>query len=132
MENKTTLIRAIVQTIDWKNRAEGEWYDRVCWRLDRLIDMLPHGAGINSTSEIIDYNMDKNGNCTMVSFRSDYHHMNADGYYDGWTQHTVKVYPDWAGVRLNITGRNRNDIKDYLHETWDYALSQDIDMPINW
>jgi hypothetical protein len=132
MENKTTLIRAIVQTIDWKNRAEGEWHDRACWRLDRLVDMLPHGSGIDSTSEIIDYKMDKNGNCTMVSFRSDYHHMNADGYYDGWTQHTVKVYPDWAGVRLNITGRNRNDIKDYLHATWDYALSQDIDMPINW
>jgi hypothetical protein len=59
MENKTTLIRAIVRTIDWKNRAEGEWYDRACWRLDRLIDMLPHGAGINSTSEIIDYKTDK-------------------------------------------------------------------------
>jgi hypothetical protein len=56
----------------------------------------------------------------------------SDGYYDGWTDHTVKVYPDWSGVRLNITGRNRNDIKDYLYETWDYALSQEIDMPINW
>jgi hypothetical protein len=92
MENKTTLIRAIVRTIDWKNRAEGEWYDRACWRLDRLIDMLPHGAGINSTSEIIDYKTDKQGNCTMVSFRSDFHHMNADGHYDGWTQHTVKIH----------------------------------------
>jgi len=55
-------------------------------------------------------------------FHCSYHHMNENGYYDGWTDHIVHVTPSLIhGFRLRITGTNRNGIKDYLvdiYRTW--------------
>ena len=33
-------------------------------------------------------------------------------------------------IHIKITGRNRNDIKDYLHELFDYALRQEAPVPL--
>jgi hypothetical protein len=53
--------------------------------------------------------------------------MNDNGMYDGWTTHQVIVTPSLAfGFTLKITGRDRNQIKDYLSETYHYALEQHI------
>lgn len=51
-----------------------------------------------------------------------YHHMDEGGYYDGWTDHTITITPSFDGIDIAIGGRNRNDIKDYLHEVYYYAL----------
>lgn len=51
--------------------------------------------------------------------------MNDAGYYDGWTEHTITVTPAFiGGFELSISGRNRNDIKDYISEVFNQALSQ--------
>jgi hypothetical protein len=56
-------------------------------------------------------------------FRGSYHHMNDAGYYDGWTDHDVIVRPSlFHGFTLKITGRDRNEIKDYLYDIFDLAL----------
>jgi hypothetical protein len=52
-----------------------------------------------------------------------FHHMTEYGYYDGWTEHTVRVYPEFDGFRMTISGRNRNDIKDYIYDTFHDCLS---------
>jgi len=52
--------------------------------------------------------------------------MNENGYYDGWTSHTVTVTPGWNGPELRITGRDRNQIKDYLYDTFHYALCEQL------
>jgi hypothetical protein len=52
--------------------------------------------------------------------------MNDTGYYDGWTEHTVTVTPSFSGINIRVSGRNRNDIKDYIHETFSYALRSDV------
>lgn len=121
-----TLIQGIALMISWRDRiaddpSKRKWYEIANATLDRLLQALPHGSGIDLDPEILDikYQGDR---ITMIAFRSDFHHMNDHGYYDGWTEHTVRVYPDWDGFRLVITGRNRNDIKSYLYETWDHAL----------
>jgi hypothetical protein len=50
--------------------------------------------------------------------------MNETGFYDGWTDHTIKVRASLIhGVRLSISGRDRNDLKDHLHELFESALS---------
>jgi hypothetical protein len=36
------------------------------------------------------------------------------------------VTPIFGGFDIRVTGRNRNDIKDYIAETFDSALNQDI------
>ena len=52
--------------------------------------------------------------------------MDDAGFYDGWTGHTITITPSFSGINLRISGPNRNDIKDYLYETFDYALSRDV------
>jgi hypothetical protein len=58
-------------------------------------------------------------------FTCSYHHMNSDGYYDGWTEHEIIAKPSLVhGIDLEVKGRNRNEIKDYLHDTFYTCLNQ--------
>jgi hypothetical protein len=50
-----------------------------------------------------------------------------DGFYSGWTDHTVIVRPSFRGINVRISGRDRNGIKEYLAETYDYALTQEVE-----
>lgn len=53
--------------------------------------------------------------------------MNENGFYDGWTEHTITVRADLAhGFKISISGRNRNEIKDYLHEVFSDCLETEI------
>src|SRR3990172_7258877 len=55
-----------------------------------------------------------------------YHHMNESGMYDGWTEHEIWVRASLvSGIDLKITGRDRHEIKDYLYEMFQYALTRD-------
>jgi hypothetical protein len=51
--------------------------------------------------------------------------MNDVGYYDGWTEHTVTVTGSLtSGYKMTISGRDRNDIKEYLYETFSAWLDE--------
>jgi len=52
--------------------------------------------------------------------------MNDGGMYDGWTEHTVSITPAFAGINVSVSGRNRNDIKDYLGDTFQCALTAEV------
>lgn len=63
-----------------------------------------------------------------LSFRTSFHHMDEHGGYDGWTEHFVHVTPDWKGIVLVVTGRDRNQIKEYIAETFHQALMQEVEV----
>lgn len=93
---------------------------------DELLDTiqreyLPSGCGIDSgtTIDVDDCNRGR------VVLNTAYHHMNEGGYYDGWTEHRVIVSPEFDGITIDVKGRNRNDIKDYLAETLDHCLNEE-------
>lgn len=89
--------------IDWQV-AHGD-------RINRLVDWyLPRGAGFDSGTTF-DYEA---STPQRLVFQTSFHHMNDGGYYDGWTEHTVIVTPTFDGVNVRVTGRDRNDIKDYI------------------
>ena len=45
--------------------------------------------------------------------------MDEHGSYDEWTDHTVIVTASLIhGLNIKITGRNRNDIKEYLRDVF--------------
>jgi hypothetical protein len=53
--------------------------------------------------------------------------MNENGFWDGYTDHTIIVKPSLQfDFTLRITGPNRNDVKEYLAQTFDYALRKDV------
>lgn len=53
--------------------------------------------------------------------------MDDNGFYDGWTEHKVTVTASLVfGMKIAISGPNRNDIKDYIHQTFESILSTEL------
>lgn len=82
----------------------------------------PHGSGIDSDVRIDLSKSRENRIVLDVSF----HHMNIDGYYTCWSDHQVVVTPSLVhGFNIRVTGKNINDIKEYLSDVFQYFLAQD-------
>jgi len=97
------------------------WVSRWDDRLRELEDMLPSGSGFDSGTQIL-----KNESSTdRIVLQTSFHHM-VEGYYDGWTDHRIIVRPSFiGGFKLTVGGSNRNDIKEYIYETFEYELSSE-------
>ncbi|MFZ3215660.1 MAG: hypothetical protein WA192_06335 [Candidatus Acidiferrales bacterium] len=84
---------------------------------------MPSGCGIDSGIKF-DYNASKPN---RLVFHTSFHHMDQNGYYDGWSDHTIIVTPDLAsGFDIRVIGRDRNDVKNYLGEMYHHALSAEL------
>ena len=85
---------------------------------------FPRGSGFDAGTHL---DWDKSTTSKLV-FRTEFHHMNDVGYYDGWTQHEVIVKPSFLfDCDIRITGRDRNQIKDYIDEVFNNTLARDED-----
>lgn len=107
-------------TLDHWTRVQSDAEDS----LDYILrNYLPSGSGIDNGTKL-----NEASRSTRLIFDFGFHHMDEWGFYDGWTEHSAIVTPSLEReFDLRITGRNRNEIKDSLHETFDVALSQGID-----
>ena len=83
---------------------------------------FPSGSGFDAGTQL-----DKDGSTgERLVFTTAFHHMNENGLYDGWTNHKVIVTPSLEmGCRIKITGRDRNEIKDYIGERFQSVLSKE-------
>ena len=85
---------------------------------------MPHGSGFDSGTKI-DLSA---SHADKLVFDTAYHHMNDAGFYDGWTEHRVTVTPSLhRQFNLRISGRNRNDIKEYVNEEFYYKLAYNVE-----
>lgn len=102
-----------------------EWTEKHAEAIEKNVkNFLPHGSGIDSDIVFDFYK----SNAEKLVFHFSFHHMNENGFYDGWTDHTLTVKPSLQfDIDLSISGRNRNDIKEYLHQTFSAALVDLID-----
>lgn len=123
---KRTLAQAFSDTFQaYQNcvRTENrEWKDRHYDRLGQLEKMMPSGSGIDRGVKL---DFERSAPQKLV-FSTHYHHMK-EGFYDGWTDHVVTVTPVFGGIELRISGRDRNQIKEYLHDTLYHALMGEVD-----
>jgi hypothetical protein len=101
-----------------------QWQERHCEALRNLImDHLPHGSGFDSGVAL-----DTKATANRLVFNVEYHHMSDAGYYDDWSSHQVIVTPDLSmGFEVRVTGRDRNQIKDYIADVFCTALNEEID-----
>jgi hypothetical protein len=54
--------------------------------------------------------------------------MDENGFYDGWTDHTITIRPDLVfQFDMRISGRNKNEIKDYIAECFFHALNAEVE-----
>lgn len=102
-----------------------EWFARHTQTIESLVrEHMPSGSGFDSGTQFIFPESKPN----RLVFFTEFHHMNDGGYYDGWTKHNVIVTPDLVcGFDLHVTGRDRNNIKDYIGDAFQEALSRDIE-----
>ena len=121
---KGTLYQLIASTVDAMTRCTDEWKQKHNETLTTLEDYLPSGSGIDSGTEI---DRERSTGEKIVLY-TEYHHMNETGMYDGWTDHTITVRPSLIHrIRLTISGRDRNEIKDYLHDVYYWALCENLE-----
>ena len=124
------LYSELASTVDAMHRCEekpeqyGEWASKHADAINTLVHKyMPSGSGFDCGTQLdcIESHAEK------LVFTTSFHHMNDGGYYDGWTEHTITVTPSFiGGFNLRISGRNRNDIKDYIHETFSQALKTEL------
>lgn len=102
-----------------------EWHEKHTNRITEIVaKYMPTGSGFDNGTHL---DLDASTENKLV-FTTAYHHMNESGMYDGWTDHTVTVTPAFVGnFDIRISGRNRNDIKEYMHDTFSGALTSTID-----
>lgn len=110
------LIDRIVGSLMALKSAIPEWRERHLEVLEEIQRYhLPGGSGFDRGTRI---DLDKS-TPERVVFTTSFHHMDENGHYNGWTDHTVVVTPSFVyGVNIRVTGRNKNNIKEYIDETF--------------
>jgi hypothetical protein len=98
--------------------------------LNQVVKTAPSGSGIDNGTN---FSFDESEENKLV-FTFDYHHMNDDGYYIGWSSYKVVVTPSLAfGFELDITNSENEAIIDeadfdYFHEVYHSWLDSEIEI----
>ena len=100
-----------------------EWIVKHSETIDRLCQtFMPSGSGFDAGTTL-DVNR---SSAEKLIFDSAYHHMDANGCYDGWSDLTITVKPSLQfEINIKITGlrrKNRHDM-DYMMDTFYEALN---------
>jgi hypothetical protein len=98
-----------------------EWADLHKEAADELCKAhLPSGAGLD-LGPCLDWALSTGEH--LVFKQCDFHHMDENGGYYGWTEHKVNVRPSLQfGFQVSVSGRNHNDIKDYIADCFHDAM----------
>lgn len=106
------------------NDKTREMLEHVETTLERVVNAyLPNGSGFNAGTELLEDECKDDKLVFMVG----YHHMNEHGYYDGWTHHKIVVTPSFTGFNVTVGGRDKNEIKDFIAETFYDCLTTHIE-----
>lgn len=100
------------------------WEEKWTTKIHELTEeFMPSGSGFDAGTIL---ELEESTGEKLV-FTTSFHHMDEHGFYDGWTEHKVIVTPSLQfGFNLRVTGRDQNEIKDYIAEVFQMALSSDI------
>ena len=121
MKTYHKLSRAIGALARCEACGNTQWAEKWQAALDEIVSELPKGGGFDAGTKI-----DEKSTPERIVFNTAFHHMNETGMYDGWTEHSVILTASLEmGYRLKVTGRDRNDIKSYIHECFGSVLAMD-------
>ena len=104
-------IQARINCINSNNTEWKEKHEDVIMGFEKL---LPSGSGLDSGCK---FDLEKS-NSHKIVINTSFHHMDENGMYDGWTDHTITLTPTFGGFDIKISGRDRGMIKDYLCDTF--------------
>ena len=116
------LLSGLVSARAWCDKngsSEGE--QKHFASIEHLVsEYFPSGAGFDSGTAI---DLDVSTGNKLV-FNTSFHHMDDSGYYCEWTEHRVTIRPDLqSGFHVaSVSGRDRNEIKEYIAEVFATTL----------
>lgn len=111
----STLVAACEALRDCQATPNHPWTSRWASLLDSIeANLLPSGSGFDNGTKI-----DREAtNARRISLTFDFHHMDENGFYDGWTSHNVTIYPTFGHLEVIVSGRNKSQIRDYAAEVF--------------
>ena len=106
-----------------KDSACRDWEQKHLQRVEEVVrEYLPRGSGFDNGTTI---SLEASTSEKLV-FDTSFHHMNEGGMYDGWTSHQVVVRPSLVfGFSIRVTGKNRNEVKDFIAAAFEQALNEE-------
>lgn len=112
---KIASIKDAIKTCEKRNNAE--WKVKHNETLNSFIDKLS-----------FDCKLDDKSTSEKLIFTFDYHHIDSNGYYTGWSDYTVIVKPSLQfGINIRIVGKNISNIKDYFHDVFYTSLNEEME-----
>jgi hypothetical protein len=120
-----TVIEAYVEAAtalyNCKKHGNVMWEELWESRIEQLTSLLPSGSGL---SEVRFF--EEPVKSDRVNIHCTYHCMNPDGYYEGYRDYIVTAKPSFLlKLDLIIKGRDYNGIKDWMWDTFHFALTQE-------
>lgn len=97
--------------------------------LEALERELPSGSGIDNGTKIDIENSEED---VKLVIDCGYHHMDENGYYDGWCDYTITVRPTFSGIWVDVDCNSPYYVleypgtTEYLAETYRYALLREL------
>lgn len=86
-----------------------------------LQELLPIGNGIEKECVILLKSTEK-----RIVIDTAYWHPNDSYETSRWTDHQIVITPSFEGeINIRITGKNENNVKDYLHHIFHEALMKE-------
>ena len=108
-------IARVVSQKNWAKRAK---------ELSLLQELLPNGNGIRGQeglAEILPESTKK-----RIVIYTTYWHPNDSYETSRWTAHQVIITPSFEReINIRITGKNKDNVKDYLHDIFREALMKE-------
>ena len=121
MKNYQKIAAILAAIGNCEKSGNAEWKSRHGDTLKAIMDNAPSGSGIDCGTKL-----DDTATPEKLVFSMSFHHMNDGGFYDGWTEHKITVKASLQfGFTLSISGRDRNQIKDYLSEIYNEWLGEE-------
>lgn len=107
------------------NPRNDEWFQRSTESIKKIVrEHMPRGSGFDIGTTL---DLDKSNGERLV-FGTAFHHMDDNGSYDGWSEHTVTVRGSlFDRFSITIGGRDRNRIKEHIHEVFYSALGEEVE-----
>lgn len=118
-----TLIYQIAKNCEWLKTVNDSYIDQCNSQIDHYESMLPYGSGFDSGCFIDRDNSGKEG--VIINF--DFHHLNENGYYEGWTKHKAIIKPSLIGFELKVYGEDKDGIIEYLSDTFNDVLTSEVE-----
>ena len=126
MENGIKIYKRIAQELAVINnpKADSIWEKRAFDNLHYIErELLPSGSGVDSGC-VIDLSK---STPNKIVIQVNFHHMNENGCYDGWSYHNAIITPSLGyDYDIKITGRDKNEIKGYLGDLIYEAVDGEI------